>query len=305
LSFSPPTANVKEGESTTIQVSLPDGFTATNDIKFNYTVGGTATSVDDYTALTGTGTIPAGKNFAAIVIDAKTDAVIELDETVTLTGGAITAGSLTGFSWNDAAKEATVTITDANDPAQKVLNFSKIKADVVEGLTSNVEVNLPKGVTLGYPLTVNYTISGTAINGTDYSTLTGTVTIPASYGWGGLYVAAFRDFIIEPDETVILTGGDTEGFTWGSDNVATVTIKDATGTDSANKVLSISPLTASVAEGESTTIEVGLPEGITVSSPIDINYSISGSATAGTDYTALTGVATIPAGSGTAEIKVD
>ncbi|MBF7092783.1 hypothetical protein IUY40_14700, partial [Flavobacterium sp. ALJ2] len=301
LNFSSPTPNVKEGESTTIQIGFPEGFTAANEIRFSFKVGGTATIDNDYTLSDRIGVIPAGKNFVAIVIDAKTDTVIELDETVTLSrsdGNPITV--LPGIGWNDAAKSATVTITDANDPAQRVLNFSKIKEDVAEGLGSAVYISLPEGVSMGYPLTVNYRISGSATNGTDYSTLTGTETIPAGFGSGVIYVAALKDNLVEPDETVILTGGDTEGFTWGSSNESTITIKD----DIAKRVLNMSP-SVSIKEGESTIIKISLREGITVTSAVDINYSISGSATAGTDYTALTGVATILAGSGTAEIKVD
>ncbi|MBF7093481.1 hypothetical protein IUY40_18270, partial [Flavobacterium sp. ALJ2] len=307
LRFSPTTENVAEGSSTTLEVRLPEGVVAVNDITFSYSVGGTATSVDDYSALTGTGTIPAGVNSAEIVIDALMDSVIEDKETVILTGGVITAGSLTGFTWDDAAKEVTVTITDVTDPLKKVLNFSPTTAEVAEGSSTSIKVSLPEGVTLGDNLIVNYTVSGTATSDTDYIALTGSVTIPAGDSYAMIAVAALPDNLIEPDETVIITGGITPGFTWGSKNVHTVTIKDATGTDPAKNVLSISSPTESVAEGESTTIKISLPEGITVTSSMDINYKIavSSTATAGADYKTLSGVATIPEGSGTALIEVE
>ncbi|MBF7093649.1 hypothetical protein IUY40_19180, partial [Flavobacterium sp. ALJ2] len=188
LRFSPKTDNVAEGSSTTLKVSLPEGVTATSDIAFNYAVTGTATSGDDYTALTGTGTITAGQNSVAIVIDAKTDTVIEGEETVILTGGAITTGSLTGFSWDDAAKEATVTITDVTDPLKKVLRFSPTTANVAEGSSTSIKVSLPEGVTLGNPLIVNYRVSGTATSDTDYSALTGSVTIPAGSSYATIEI---------------------------------------------------------------------------------------------------------------------
>ncbi|MBF7093672.1 hypothetical protein IUY40_19295, partial [Flavobacterium sp. ALJ2] len=132
--------------------------------------------------------------------------------------------------------------------------------------------------------------------------LTGSVTIEKGSGTAIIEVVALTDNLIELDETVIITGGTVSGFTWGSDNKATVTIKDATGNDPANKVLSISPPTANVAEGESTTLTVSLPKDIIVTSPLDIHYEIAVSSTAinGADYETLSGVATIPAGSGTA-----
>ncbi|MBF7093681.1 hypothetical protein IUY40_19340, partial [Flavobacterium sp. ALJ2] len=113
--------------------------------------------------------ITAGNNFAAIVIDAKSDSVMEGEETVILTGGVITTGSLTGFAWDDAAKEATVTITDVTDVANTVLNFSPTEKDVAEGSSTSIKVSLPEGVTLGNPLIVNYTVSGTATSDTDYT----------------------------------------------------------------------------------------------------------------------------------------
>ncbi|MBF7093573.1 hypothetical protein IUY40_18740, partial [Flavobacterium sp. ALJ2] len=302
LRFSSTTEKIAEGSSTRLKVSLPEGITTTSDIRFYYAVGGTATSGKDYTRLTGTGTILAGNNSVDIVVAALTDAVIEGDETVIVTGGGIVGDSLTGFTWDATAKEAIVTITDVTDPAKKVLNFSPTKADVTEGLSTSIKVSLPTGVTLEESLTVNYTIAGTATSDTDYKKLTGSVTIEAGSGFAMIEVASLSDAIIESDETVIITGYDTAGFTWGSANVATVTIIDVT--NPVNKVLSISPLTASVAEGEKTTLTVSLPEGITVGTPVDIKYDVYGLAINGTDYALLTGTATIPAGSGTAKIEV-
>ncbi|MBF7093665.1 hypothetical protein IUY40_19260, partial [Flavobacterium sp. ALJ2] len=163
--------------------------------------------------------------------------------------------------------------------------------DVAEGSSISIKVSLPEGVTLGNPLIVNYTVSGSATSDTDYKELTGSVTIEKGSGTAIIEVVALTDNLIEPEETVIITGGTASGFTWGSDNVATVTIKDATGTDPANKVLSISPLIASVKEGESTTLTVSLPKDIIVTSPMDIKYEIAVSSTAinGVDYDTLTG----------------
>ncbi|MBF7093656.1 hypothetical protein IUY40_19215, partial [Flavobacterium sp. ALJ2] len=133
LRFSPTTVSTPEGTSTTLEVRLSEKITAVNDITFSYIVKGTATSGKDYTPLTGRGKILAGENFASIVVTALTDTIIEGDETVVLTGddivgGAIVESLLTGFSWDGAAKEATVTITDETDEANKVLNFSPTTA---------------------------------------------------------------------------------------------------------------------------------------------------------------------------------
>ncbi|MBF7093647.1 hypothetical protein IUY40_19170, partial [Flavobacterium sp. ALJ2] len=215
----------------------------------------------------------------------------------------ITAGSLTGFSWDGAAKKATVTITDVTDPLKKVLRFSPTTANVAEGSSTSINVSLPAGVTLGYPLTVNYSVSGTATKGTDYSALSGSVTIPAG-SEGTITVAALSDTIIESDETVIITGSTTTGFIWDDlANRATVTITDVT--DPANKVLSISPATASIKEGESAILTVSLPRGVSTGTDFVVNYTLSGTATNGTDYTALSGKVTIAAGQISAVINIE
>ncbi|MBF7093648.1 hypothetical protein IUY40_19175, partial [Flavobacterium sp. ALJ2] len=210
LRFSLKEVSIQEGDDLFVYVRLPEGIITTKDITFNYTVTGTATpnwGWRDYVELTGTGTILAGQKEGWININTFKDTVIEDDETIILTGSVITAGPLTGFTWDDAANTATVTITDVTDEANKVLHFSPITAAVAEGSGTGIQVSLPEGVALGYPQIVNYTISGTAINGTDYKELTGSVTIYTHTYSAYIWIAAENDNLIEPDETVVITGG--------------------------------------------------------------------------------------------------
>ncbi|MFN4121714.1 MAG: choice-of-anchor L domain-containing protein [Flavobacteriales bacterium] len=55
------------------------------------------------------------------------------------------------------------------------------------------------------PLTINYTIGGTATNGIDYTALSGTVVIPANQSSTTLTVEAFQDGIPEGAESLLLT----------------------------------------------------------------------------------------------------
>lgn len=57
----------------------------------------------------------------------------------------------------------------------------------------------------GQPLTVTYTVSGTAANGIDYTQLTGTVTIPAGSASFPLDVIPINDTFFEDPESVIVT----------------------------------------------------------------------------------------------------
>ncbi len=54
------------------------------------------------------------------------------------------------------------------------------------------------------PLTINYVINGTAVNGTDYMQIPENIVIPAGEDSAGLIISPVNDGIIEPTETVIL-----------------------------------------------------------------------------------------------------
>ena len=58
---------------------------------------------------------------------------------------------------------------------------------------------------LTQPLTVNYTISGTAINGVDYRQIPQSVTIPAGKDSVIIEIVPIDDQIVEPTETVVLS----------------------------------------------------------------------------------------------------
>ena len=79
-------------------------------------------------------------------------------------------------------------------------------------------------------LTVFYTIGGTAINGTDYSTLSGSVLIPAGQTTATITVMALDNGITNDNEfvTLTLTGTSNPAYTVdSSSSSATVTIIDA------------------------------------------------------------------------------
>lgn len=79
------------------------------------------------------------------------------------------------------------------------------------------------------PLVVNLSRSGTATNGSDYSSVPTTVTVPTS-GSVTIPVNVIDDQLFESSETVILTVASGSGYSVGSPSAATVTItSDDTG----------------------------------------------------------------------------
>src|SRR5204863_14943 len=146
----------------------------------NYSVAGTATAGGDYTALSGSVTIPVGQASATITVAVLDDDSAEAAETVIAT---LIAGSHTIRN----PSSATVTTPNASEPS-----------------TNGVFTVTRTGNTVA-PLTVNYTVTGTATAGSDYTALSGSVTIPGGQASATITVAVLDDFVAEGPETVIVT----------------------------------------------------------------------------------------------------
>ncbi|HVI49040.1 MAG TPA: Calx-beta domain-containing protein [Chitinophaga sp.] len=298
-----PSAN---GEFT---ISLPAGYKSSEDINVSYTVGGTATAVDDYVALSGTVKIPAGQNSITVPVTVSDDQIIEGTETVTLT---VTGGTGTSFNFTPANGNSTATVNIAdndNTAANQVLSIKKTM-DAAEPNTNGVfTISLPANVKSAQPVTVNYTVAGTAANGTDYTTLSGSVVLPASQNSVTVPVIVTDDKIIEGTETVILavTGGSSPDFVFTAsttDGTATVNITDDDDM-AANRVLSVTKTTDAAEPATNGQFSISLPAGYTAAVPITVNYNVTGTATAGADYTALTNTVVIPAGQNSVPLPVN
>ncbi|BFM39751.1 choice-of-anchor Q domain-containing protein [Synechocystis sp. LKSZ1] len=74
------------------------------------------------------------------------------------------------------------------------------------------------------PLTVSYAVSGTATNGSDYNSLSGTVTIPVDQTFIDIAINPIDDIQAEANETVILTLSNSVNYIQGANTNGTVTI---------------------------------------------------------------------------------
>ncbi len=75
-------------------------------------------------------------------------------------------------------------------------------------------------------LTVNYTLGGTAINGTDYTRLGGSIVIPAGAASAIISIVPADDTLVEGNETVLLTLASNTAYTLGAASSASLTIAD-------------------------------------------------------------------------------
>lgn len=230
------------------------------------------------------------------------DKIIEGDETAVL---AITGGSdATGLVFT-AGTSGTVVIKDDDNNADVIVSAG-IPAAAENGTNGAFTISVAGGKVPVADITVTYTISGTATAGSDYTTLTGTVVIPAGSNSVSVPVHALDDDLIEPVETVImnLTGASSSGinFTIGAASSATVNIADDDNTNLNLQVAATTPAAAEPATNGAFTIS--LAGGKRTAEALTVHYTISGTATPGADYTTLTGSVTIPADASSVTVPV-
>lgn len=148
-------------------------------------------------------------------------------------------------------------------------------------------------------VTVDFSLSGTATlgGGADYTTSpSGTITIPAGQMTGTATINVNDDNIVEPGETIILTMTAATGANLGAETVHTATI-----TDNDTTTLTLAAVPGSALEGDSGSTD--FTYSVTLSNPVQGGLSVAyatqdGTATAGDDYTAGSGMVTFAGNAG-------
>ncbi|MRG44598.1 T9SS type B sorting domain-containing protein [Chitinophaga sp. SYP-B3965] len=282
-------------------ISLAGTVRAANDITVNYTIGGTATQGSDYTVLSGTAVIRAGDASVTVPVTAQDDDILEVSETVILT---LNGGTGAGITYTGTGN-ATVNITDnENTPANLVLNVAA-NGDVSEAAAgAGFIISLPNNIKTATDLTVNYTIAGTAINGTDYALLNGTAVILAGNNSVAIQISGIDDQIIEGNETIELTitNGSATGIvlTPGANSTASIDLID----DDNNLDIVVSATPSVTEPSTAGKFTISLAGGKAPAKDVTVTYTITGTATSGTDYTALSSSAVIPAGSTSVDVDL-
>ena len=264
------------------------------DTVVSYTISGDAAAGDDFAALSGTVTILAGQTFAFIDVDTLDDSLIEASETVTVSLAGITSGdSNVSIGSIDSA---TVTIADDDAGIVSVFTTSDAAEPTTDGqFTVSLDTNSSTDTV------VTYSVGGTAANGVDYSLLSGTVTILAGNSSAVIDVSTLDDLIVEPTETVVITLLSTSNTDISVSSVADTATVSIVDNDTALTSISATDSVASE-PGDDGQFTVSIDR--VSSTDTTVSYTVTGDALAGTDYVALSGSITIPAGSTSATIDV-
>lgn len=214
---------VQEGDSasTTAQLTVSLSAPSSSLVTVNYTTAdGTATTADaDYTAKSGSVSIPAGQTTATISVSVIGDTTVEPTElfSVNLTS-AVGANLL----------DSSGTVTISNDDTAPLPSLSISNNSVAEGDagSTTVTVTVTLSAASASTVTVGYsTGGGTASAGVDYSAESGTVTFLAGDTSQNITLTVLGDLEVEGNETFTVVLSGASGATI-ADSTATVTIID-------------------------------------------------------------------------------
>jgi hypothetical protein len=199
---------------------------------------------------------------------------------------------LTGVAASTLKPTITITASDAT------------AAETLAGQTANTgKFTLTRSDSITDALTVNYSISGTAVNGQDYDILRGIATFAAGSSTAVINLKPINDTVYEGKETVKLTLSANTKYNLGTAQSATVNLFD-----NDKPTINISAKDGSAAEtlaGEASNRgQFVLSRTGNTANSLTVNYLISGTATNGQDYNNLTGSVTFVAGSATAVIDI-
>lgn len=149
-------------------------------------------------------------------------------------------------------------------------------------------------------LTVYYTMSGTAASGVDYVALPGAVTIAAGKTSTNIVLTPIENSINNGPRTAVLTILPDPTYRVGVASNGTVNVLD--DKTPIIKVASTVNAVEPAAPGTFTITRSGTGTG--TSTPVTVYYTVSGTATGGVDYAALSGSASLTGNQTTATISV-
>ena len=258
-----------------VQLSGPSAEPVSIDWR---TVNRTAIAGADYTAASGTLTIPAGANAGAIEVVIRDDLLDEHDETFAIQLSEARGAAL-------AESEALGTIED--DDAEPALLVGDATAPESAG---RIGFFVQLGSASGRTVSVNYaTQGGSATTDTDYRPASGTLTIPPGSDRETIWVTILDDSLDEAHETIEMVLSRPR-YAVAGDLLAIGTVED----DDAEPQPGVPDVTVAERSG---TMEFVVTLDTISAKRITWDYrTVDGTATAGEDYGGQTGTFTFEPG---------
>ncbi|WP_165372120.1 FG-GAP-like repeat-containing protein [Emticicia agri] len=282
-------------EASAVDVILSLSRKSAKDIRFKFSIGGTAINGVDYTLSSDSIAIAAGDSLAALTITPVNDNLVEVLESIQL-------GISSSINLSTVYPTLTAYISSEDTPSvalsASLASFSEASGQST--ITATLDAPTSREVV------VNIALTGTAIRNTDYQVVYATsgtsatpqIVIPAGQTTGTLLIKGLDDLTDEFDESVILTPTATNA-TIGTPTTLTLTIVS----DDSPPVLSFSlPQTTINEESAGADVTVSLSR--VSAKNIGFKLMTSGTAIKGTDYTLSSDSLVIPAGQSYATFKI-
>ena len=284
LAFSVASMSVAE-TTTTLNLSVTRSVGKHGAVSVAYaTQNGTAEAGSDYTARSGTLSWTSGDAASkTLSLVLNNDAYAESAENFQVVLSAPTGGASLGVN-----RTLTVSIAD-NDSGAGTLAFSSAAFSAQEN-AGFATITVTRSGGSGGAVSLNYaTITGTAGSGSDYTAVSGTLS------WGAadplpktFVVPILDDGTWEPGETVaLLLSAPGGGAVLGTQKTATLTVLD---NDNTPGTLSLSAANYSVTEGSATLTVTATRTGGNAGAVSVAYATVDGSAIAGSDYSARSGL---------------
>ena len=293
VQFSSATYAVAEGAAAVLTVTRTGGSAGTITVPYatadgggggEPATGGTLSGPGiDYAQTTGVLTFTTGVTSRTLTVPTKADTLLEGPETFTVTLSPPGNGATLG-----APSSAVVTIVDTQAPRVQFAKSSYTVAESAGAVTLTVMRVGPAAA----QNTVSYSVAGvTATPSLDFADTGGTLTFGPGITSRQIVIPIVGDQLNEGPETLTVTlSSPTGGAIVGAPAVATVTITD----DDPAGTVQFSQASYAVIEGETATITVSRTG---TSGPVTVDFATSpGSASAGDDYTGVSGTLTFLAG---------
>jgi uncharacterized protein YcfL len=277
VSFSSSSSSVNESAGSTMVTVMMDR-TSTEAVTVDYTLGGTATQGMDYAVSPSSLTFASGETSQSITVSGLADGADEdtSTETVVFTLQKPANASL--------GSDDTHTLTIANDSGgPPIVSFSSASSSVKESEGSTT-VTVMMDRASSQAVTVGYSLGGTATQGADYEASPSSLTFASGETRKTITVSGLADGADEgsASETVVFTLQNPSNAILGSGTTHTLTITN----DSAGPpIVSFSASSSAVRESAgSTTVAVMMDRAL--SEPVNVGYTLGGTATQGADYSA-------------------
>jgi hypothetical protein len=272
----------------TVRLSAPSGQAVTVDYA---TADGAAVAPDDYAAVAGSLSFPAGTTTLTVGVPVVGDLLDEGNETFL-----VRLSNASGAVLGDAQATGTI-VDDDPPPAVWIDDVSVAEGETATALAAfTLSLSAPSGLAVSVAAA---TADGTATAGSDYAQNSPTVVFPPGATTAKLSVAVQGDRVWEADETFVVnlsapvnaTLADAQGVgTILNDDPEGLSIADldvfepVSGTRSATFTVTLSPTSASL---------------------VTVGYATSAvTATAGSDYDDVSGTLTFDPGASTRPVSV-